>query len=206
MLNTRLQTSLCIFLLASTSGCYSPDLGDTPFSCAPTGKVCPDDYRCVERNNRNICVPINEKLDGGPVGDVTLTKDSEIALDGATVQSSDDCLDKDEEPNNSSSTAKDLPGLGDIPGWEICYPGDVDLYGLTIGAGVQASVTIRFFHNNGDLELALLGPDGGVIATSRSEDDNELVQATVTKEARYLIAIWGFGEATNTYDINVTLR
>lgn len=207
MVNMRLQTSLVTLVLIAIGGCYNPDLGSTPFKCATSGKTCPDDYRCVERNGNNVCVPNSESIDdAGPIGDVALTKDSEIVLDGATVQASDDCLDKDEEPNNSGSTAKDLPGLGEIPGWEICYPGDVDLYGLRIESGVQASITIKFFHSKGDLELALLAPDGSVIAASRSEDNNELVQATVTQTARYLIAVWGFGEATNTYDINVTLR
>jgi hypothetical protein len=133
------------------------------------------------------------------------TKDGAVPLDGAPVKPSTACLDASSEPNNTSATATDLSAVGSglIPDWEICYPGDVDHYGVTLTAGQQLTVTIMFVHAQGDLELALLDPDGVVVATARSEDDDEQIVYTASKAGIHVFGVFGFGAATNTYDIQL---
>jgi hypothetical protein len=196
--------------LVLLAGCFNPDLGETPFRCAPTGKECPDGYRC---NDKQICVREDMKEDAGPTeahiptdADLLPSKEGLVYLDGHPPQSSAGCKDEASEPNNTMDTATKIPGAGLIPGWEICYPGDVDHYAVTRKIGDKLAVKIKFFHKNGDLDAALLDPAGMVIGQSRSEDDNEqLGLSTVTKDGTYTIGVYGFGTATNTYDLELDL-
>jgi hypothetical protein len=44
-----------------------------------------------------------------------------------------------------------------------------------------------------------------LIDQSRSEDDDEEVQMnTATEEGKHFVAVWGFKEGTNTYDLVIT--
>jgi len=132
------------------------------------------------------------------------TKDGTVYLDGAPVQPSTGCQDESSEPNNNSATATLIPGTGLLPGWEICYPGDVDHYLLELGPGQQLQVTIQFSHGQGDLDLALLDPNGLIVATSRSETTTEEVTHTASTAGAYLFAVYGFAGATNTYDTDLS--
>jgi hypothetical protein len=200
---------ICGMLSALVSGCYNPDLGDKPFLCAQTGKQCPDDYNC---NAEGLCIETVAEPDLGVVVDQSLTdgaflpsKEGPIFLDGALVLPSDDCEDKSTEPNNSSDTAFRLLNTGSLPGWDICYPGDVDHYSLSLNSGSSIAVKVTFKHDDGDLELALLDPDGNVVRESRSDDDNEEIKLSpLTKTGTYIFAVFGFGKATNKYDLKVT--
>jgi hypothetical protein len=134
----------------------------------------------------------------------TPTKDGTVYLDGAPVQPSTGCQDEPSEPNNNSATATAIPGAGLIPGWEICYPGDVDHYLLELGPGQQLQLKIQFSHNQGDLDLALLDPNGLIVATSRSETNDEEISHTAGTGGAYIFAVYGFAGATNSYDIVVS--
>lgn len=207
----RLLTSILVMagLTALLAGCYDPDLGDTPFRCAPTGQACPDGYRCDEQQ---ICVKENKKLDA-TIGEPKVLTDAELLpskegpvyLDGHPTQSSAGCLDESSEPNNSADTATPIPAPGLIPDWQICYEGDVDHFAVELEQGDKLVVKVKFFHKNGDLEAALVDPDGFVIDMSRSEDDNEeLSLSTATKAGTYTIGVYGFADATNSYDLDLT--
>lgn len=200
-------------LTVALGGCYDPDLGNNPFTCAPSGKKCPDGYSCVTKNNTNICVLDSEKPDAGPPpSDISMvaSKESGVYLDGAQVKNSEGCADEALEPsNNRGETATDLSdkGIGTIPGWEICYPGDVDQFSVTLQAGDKLVVRVKFTHSRGDLEAALLSPDGNLMDSSRSEDsDEEVSLSTAPIDGNYIIGVWGFDGATNTYDLEIVAK
>jgi len=205
---TRSTHWIVLAALLAAPGCYGPDLGDTPFRCAPTGKACPDGYTCV----KDICVREDKKLDAAPRETQILT-DAELApskegfvyLDGHPVKPGQNCIDEASEPNNSGDTAtKVTPGL--IPDWQICYEGDVDQFYVELNQGDKIAVKVKFFHKNGDLDAALVDPDGFVIDQSRSEDDNEeLGVSAVAKKGRYIIGVYGFGDDTNTFDLDISI-
>lgn len=206
----RSLTLMLVTAAALLGGCYDPELGDTPFRCAPTGKACPDGYSC---NENNICIPGDKKLDAGQ-GDLKVLTDAELLpskegpvyLDGSPTQSSAGCADESSEPNNTAGTATQLLGGGLIPGWEICYPGDVDHYAIDLDQGDSLVVKVLFTNSDGDLDAAILDPSGFVIAQGRSEDNNEEMSlSTVTEKGTYIIGVYGFADATNTYDLDLTL-
>ena len=129
-----------IAFVIGVGGCFNPDLGDSPYKCATTGKRCPSGYQCNPKNR--VCVPDNIKFDAAPKearvpkdGEFLPSKEGPVYLDGAIVQSSKGCLDESSEPNNTSAQATELHIQGDITDWEICYPGDVDHYAIQLDLG-----------------------------------------------------------------------
>jgi len=66
-------------------------------------------------------------------------------------------------------------------------------------------VEIKFSHSQGDLDMALINRDGFVIRAARSEDSNERIDTTITQTGTYVIAVWGFDGAVNTYDIELSI-
>lgn len=205
----RLLPAHCL-LIVLLGGCFNPDLGATPFLCAPEqdDKRCPDGYDCVGK----VCVEQKDREDAavttGDAGprDLQASKEGPVFLDGALVKPAPNCADKSSEPNNTGATATALTGEGFIPGWEICYPGDIDHYALSLDNGDRLTFKIKFFHKKGDLDMALVDPDGSVIRESRSEDDDETVSLNVQKKGRYVVGVYGFGTATNKYDIDLTIE
>jgi hypothetical protein len=201
-------TGLCL------GGCLNARVGGNPFQCAATGKPCPDGYTCTTSGAEKVCVPDGTKLDAQP-RDVPLLTDAELApskerpfrLDGAKVLNPTNCMDSPNEPNNDLEhpTNMNAAGAGLVPGWELCYTGDIDVYKWSRNIGDRLVVEIKFIHLQGDLELALFSPDGNVISESRSEQNNEKVAMnTAPVGGDYLVAVWGFMDAVNSYDIVIT--
>jgi hypothetical protein len=206
---------LSSFILIATGlslgGCFDPELGNNPFQCAATGKACPDGYYCSTKGAVKVCIPDGTKLDA-MVGEAPVLTDAELVpskerpfrLDGAKVKNPSNCVDVSSEPNNNLDKPTDMnqAGQGTVPGWEICYPGDIDVYKWSRTIGEKLIIKIQFYHSKGDLELALFSPDGGVLSESRSENDNEDVSMnTAPVDGDYIVAVWGFKDATNTYDL-----
>lgn len=196
-------------LLVAPVACFNPDLGPNPFLCASSGKLCPDGYTC--RNK--ICVLEGVVDAGAPKVEQTIrpdglkaSKDGTVYIDGAVVKPAGNCLDKDVEPNNSAATATPITGQGFIPNWEICYPGDVDQYKVKLDAGQKLVVKVKFFHSKGDLDAVLVDPGGFVIDSSRGEKDDETVNTTAVQAGDYTIGVWGFDNAVNSYDLDVTIN
>ncbi len=192
--------------------CFNPDLGNYPYLCASSGKKCPDGYTC---NKKNVCVP-EELASGISAQDAQVpsdidysSKEGPIMLDGVPQHNTDYCDDKDNEPSNNSldTTKADLTnkGQGIIPDWEICYPGDVDIFFITLEEGEKLVVNVIFKNDDGDLDAALLGPDKKVIEASRTIDDTETLQLPFSHaKGRYYIAVFGFRGATNKYALEIS--
>jgi|GEM_PF-6926515 hypothetical protein len=192
---------------ASAFGCFDPNLGDIPYRCAPTGKSCPDGFECRTVSGESLCVRdgLDATIDQASV-DLLPSKEGGVFLDGSVVQSSTGCLDQQDEPNNTSSTATSLGGQTDlIPGWEVCYGGDVDHYSKQVEKGEKLVVKVIFDHDKGDLDAALLDPAGNVVRTSRTETDDEDLSITVVDPGTYIIGVYGFGSVHNTYDLRIDI-
>jgi hypothetical protein len=109
----------------------------------------------------------------------------------------------DQQKDNQPTDLSDR-GLGISAGWEICYPGDIDIFSIDRQMGNPLEVNINFDHDKGDLEAALLDRDGYVLNFSRTTNDIEKIKMVAAPESgSYLIAVWGFKGATNTYDIEI---
>lgn len=173
--------------------------------CYPN-KTCNAGLVCLS----GVCVRLPDQgvPDRGlPDLNLAPSKEGGVYLDGAVVKPGrTTCLDASVEPNNSGSTATPLSVTGLITGWEICYPGDVDQYAITLPAGETLTVKVSFVHSKGDLDAAIVAPDGTITA-GRSTTNNETVAVsnTTTSPARTILGVWGFGDATNAYDLEISL-
>jgi hypothetical protein len=220
--------ALCLGLY----GCFDPSLGTTPMLCASSGdKKCPDGYTCQTVKKQNVCVKDGIQLDSTVLkpdrrfltdGELLPSKDSDIYLDGAIYKTRAEivkCLDKDSEPNNSGAALVNgkceveagcatEAHTGSVPDWEICYPGDVDQYWITLKQGQRLKVqVVGFFNKNGDLDAALVDPSGNLLDASRSTRDfEELNLSSAPKDGRYVFAVFGFGPAVNTYNLTVSVE
>lgn len=209
-----LLSTLCS-VAVSFAGCYDPELGEQPFRCAiSAGQECPEGYACVPNKlGERYCLK-------GPPADAAVadrriltdaelmpSKEGSVYLDGAIVKPATGCADKDVEPNNSVGTATPLTYQGTIPGWEICYPGDVDQFSIALQQGQRLVVRVVSFDNaKGDLDAALVDPTGYVIDTSRTTANVEELRVTSAERAgKYIVGVYGFGSAVNTYDLEITI-
>jgi hypothetical protein len=130
-----------------------------------------------------------------------------VHLDGAVTTDAGGCPDAASEPNNTSATATRVPDPGVVTG-AICYPGDVDHMKLRVPAGMRLTVTVRFVHVDGDLDAVLLDPGGQTIDESKGYSDSEVVEmAAAAPEADdYIIGVVGYGDAVNTYSLDIALE
>ena len=209
-----MRSLLALLVGTVLGGCFNPDLGRNPFLCATTGKKCPDGYHCANE----VCLK-DDVTDGAVVvvdkriltdAELMPSKEGPAYLDGAGVQSSKGCLDEQSEPNNSAAKATvipvPLPVPPILPNWQICYPGDVDQYKVQVNMGQRLVVRVKFTHSKGDLDAALVDPTGMVIDASRGITNEEtLTLPFADKDGNYVFGVYGFGPATNTYDLEITL-
>jgi len=166
--------------------------------------------KCIPACPRDMFVPGDQGRPDLPVlSDYELLprKEGFVYLDRAIVKSKPGCLDDSSEPNNSGATATTLIHTGLITGWEICYRGDVDQYTLKVGSGKKLTVKIKFTHSKGDLDAALVLPDG-YVQPSRSETDDEILSDTNTTSStvKYTLGVWGANFDTNTYDLDIQIQ
>ena len=205
------SASFALGVVGWLAGCYSPDLGITPFRCAATGQPCPSGYLCDPRTK--VCTREDRVVDAAPPDARILSdgekpsKDGTFYLDGAVIKPSKGCADETSEPNNTAATATPLLGTGKITDWEVCYPGDVDHYAISLKKGQKLTVRVRFTHAKGDLDAALLDPGGNVVRTARGEkDDEEITTPPVPADGNYTLGVEGFGSATNRYDLEIGIE
>ena len=114
------------------------------------------------------------------------------------------------EPNESLEGAYDLRevhGLEIIDGLSINVPGDVDWFRFeTLDSATDwHTVSIAFFSEFGDLDLALYDNNGHLLASSEGVGSFELVSLDELPAGEYYAAVWGFEEDTNPeYVLTIT--
>jgi hypothetical protein len=114
------------------------------------------------------------------------------------------CLDDNLEENDTRTAARTI-APGTIRTLALCA-GDEDWYKVSVTAGQNLRVAIRFRHAAGDLDLRILKPDGTNLAGSFSIDDDEVVDfAGVPVTGTYFIQVFGVGQAQNAYDLEVAV-
>lgn len=210
-----MRSLLALLIGTSLAGCFNPDLGPNPFLCASTGdKKCPDGYTCQTRGSAQVCVQEAASDAGGVTVDKRILSDAELMpskegpvyLDGALVRPSAGCLDESSEPNNSAAAATLIATPGTFTNWEICYPGDVDQYKIPLKIGDKLTVKIKFLNSSGDLDAALVDPAGNLVSASRGTGNEETVSLFhADKDGSFFLGVYGFGPATNKYDLDVTV-
>ena len=124
------------------------------------------------------------------------------AADGGSGDGGAVCTDT-LEPNNSRQSAPSI-AIRNYHDLRIC-PNDEDWHALDLRYGDLLSCSIFFQHASGDLELALLAPDGNVVLEQTSGTDNETFSNYfITATGTYWLHVYGYSGATNTYAMELS--
>ena len=105
------------------------------------------------------------------------------------------------EDNDELGSATPI-GAGQFADLFACA-GDADWYGVQVCAGGTLTGTIRFAHGDGDLDLRVHGPGGGVLAISEGIEDDESVEVVADQAGLYALEVFGFLDAANAYALEV---
>jgi hypothetical protein len=88
-------------------------------------------------------------------------------------------------------------------GLVIC-PNDDDFYGIFARAGDVITVRLLFLHEEGDLDMNLLGTEWSqVLERSESTTDDERIVHTAMTTGEYKVHVFGAGDATNRYVLDI---
>jgi len=109
------------------------------------------------------------------------------------------------EPDNGpgSAASMDEGSYKDIP---ICPEGDEDWYGLVLKKGDIVTVSLKFKHSDGDIDMKLQDSGGHGIGSSASSSDNENITKEIKKDGTYYVKVYGYHGAQNTYDMDVKIK
>jgi hypothetical protein len=89
----------------------------------------------------------------------------------------------------------------------ITSPTDVDYFVVTCGGysgggyGTVKSVTIRFPHANGDLDMQVYATNGTLLGSSTGITDTEVVDVSAQKRGGVVVKVYGYHGALNPYTV-----
>ncbi len=126
----------------------------------------------------------------------------QACVEGACV-APEPCVDDGLEDNDAAGAATPAEP-GDVAGLQVCA-GDDDWYVVDVCAGGTLSVGLAFTHADGDLDLALHGDDGAVLARSQGVGDEERVELAAQSARRLWVRVYGFRGAEGAYDLGVVV-
>ncbi len=112
------------------------------------------------------------------------------------------CVEDAREPNDSSAAALPL-GPGAYRGLAVCG-GDDDWFSVQVNTGDTLTVSLRFTHADGDVDLDLFS-GGTRLARSNSVTDQEAITHTATASGVLWVRVYGYGGDENDYDLTVTI-
>ena len=95
------------------------------------------------------------------------------------------------EPNDSAGAATGLAVPADESGLTIDSSTDEDFFRFELQDTADVRVTVRFFHNDGDIDIELLDDAGTPIGASNSSGDDEEVTSFGLDAGAYSVRVYG---------------
>jgi len=127
----------------------------------------------------------------------------------------DDSGGGDGDENGGGGASPDSPGAstedaamissGEHGPYQITE-GETHYFAIELDEGDELTVTMVFSHEDGDLDIDLLGPDRTALDDSFSTTDNEEVSVVAEQAGTYYIQPYGFGGATNEYTLQIQVN
>lgn len=105
------------------------------------------------------------------------------------------------EPNDTRAAAKLLVIPQDLR--ELKIAGNEDWFAVDLPAQGRVSVTIRFRHADGDLDLQLVDATGRVVGSSEGTSDAESASFTATAAGRVYVRAFGYQNARGPYTLEL---
>lgn len=191
-----------------TGECVADGTCTTEDDC--TGDLTCEEGRCVAPVER---CESNAECDPGTICDLETSTCVEgcrlsnecpsldlVCYQGACVPPP--ACDADEaEPNQAREEASSLLAGARLEGLTLC--GDEDWYAFRAFANDEVTVEIAFEHDDGNLSLQLVDPDGNVLQLSATEGDAERIQRSVNRTGTHYLRVFGAGRGIyTTYDLS----
>lgn len=154
---------------------------------AAAWKAWTEDESCSQRGTQNDVV--NSDLDA-ETAYCSLPADSNATCDYGT--------------NGSVAMAATL-GSTQVSA-HVCSGGDNDYYKVYVQNGRSLSVTVRFTHSAGDLDVELLSSSGQRVSSSESTSDVETVSGSNLVAGYYYVRVFGYDGASNSYTISASVN
>jgi len=107
------------------------------------------------------------------------------------------------EPNDSRQSAAAIDA-GTYEDLEVPSDG-IDYYAVDLEAGQQIDVTVRFTHEDGDIDARLYPPgeDSRFVREGSSSTDDEELSYTAEENGTHYVQVYGYDYHSNTYSMEV---
>ncbi len=123
---------------------------------------------------------------------------------GAPPPPATTCADEDAfEPNDAQTQAR-VVSIGSAVDAFAC-PADPDWFAVDVQSGCSITVTTTFVNDDGDLDIALYGPDGVEVASSAGVADDETVTWDAVTTGKYAVEVMPYGDAQNAFTLTTTV-
>ncbi|MBN1947487.1 MAG: PPC domain-containing protein [Bradymonadales bacterium] len=106
------------------------------------------------------------------------------------------------DAGNSFATARAI-GAGTHQGLSICA-GETDFWKYTAPSAGRVTVTIRFQHSRGDLDMSAWRDANNYFSISQSTADTETITFDTTAGQATVLKIYGYNGAAGDYDLTIT--
>lgn len=117
---------------------------------------------------------------------------------GAEQAAAPDQFDPNDDFNNSTPVEP-----GNYTNLSISS-GDADVFTFDAAADSVFAAAITFSHAEGNLDMALYGPNRTALASSNSTTDRESITTLLPETGTYYLVVYGFENATARYDLLLT--
>lgn len=124
-----------------------------------------------------------------------------VTVDPGAVAGSQPANDRF-EPNDDRDRATALGANATVEDLRI-VDGESDYFALNLSRGESITATALFDDTQGDLDVALLGPDGTFVDSSNSVTDDETVSGVAGQNGTYYVRVYGFSGASAPYSLEV---
>jgi len=105
------------------------------------------------------------------------------------------------EPNDEANTATAITSGTTFEGLTICQ--EEDWFSFRAFAGDEVDIMLTFVHDEGDLNLQLVDPEGNVLQLSASTNDDEVIQRSVNATGQHWLRVFSPNRGAYThYDLS----
>ncbi len=117
----------------------------------------------------------------------------EIEVESATSDCSDDLY----EDNDTQGTAYEASAVEDITSLVAC-PSDDDYFAFDLQVGDELIVLADFVDAEGDIDMVLRNPAGGLVSSAMGITDGELIEFTATSAGVHTLRVYLAADAGST--------
>ena len=185
------ETGVCTepVVFKATAGGYQT-FADHAATMGDAGVWVPwsEDERCEQRDVSDDTEAVHEWIP------LCVIFDSVLDIERANT-----CSDSF-DGNDSALTAATI-GEGSYASLQACA-GVQDWFKVQAPAGTQVTLTARFRHADGDLDMQAYDSDGRELGQSAGTADEEVISAVVPAAGLFL-KVYGYSDAANTYELDV---